>query len=371
MKTYLFAICGRKPQVITETLYALHQQGMHVDAIRVLTTRIGKDLCIGQLLRANDGEYLRYLDEYGFDRAAIDFSARHVKSVLNEDGSEIDDIDTEEENELFLQLCMEDAFSLTSDPQNRVLFSISGGRRTMGTCLSLAAQCYARPHDRIYHLLLTPGEFESCRDFFYPPRQPKMIEVRTRQGQPCLMETSLAEITLVPVPFFPLRGHLTQQMLRQPERPSSLMLSLIRETRHELIIDLVQKTITWKGLELDMSAARLSLYTLLAQFKKHGTCQRTTCQECESCFLPFEQLSTLQADLTELYRRISTREIGKVGIVNLDNLEFNSYRSKINKEITLCFGEYEARKLHIESIGTRPGVRYGLRLNREQIRIIS
>jgi CRISPR-associated protein Csx14 len=371
MKTYLLTICGSKPQVITETLYALHQQGIQVDAIRILTTRAGKDACIGQLLRDGDGEYHRYLSEYGHSHHRIDFSARHVKAVLNEDGTEIDDIDTEEENERFLQLCMDDAFDLTSDPQNRVLFSIAGGRRTMGTCLSLAAQCYARPHDRIYHVLLNPSEFESCRDFFYPPRQPRIIEVRNRQGQPCMMETSLAEITLVPMPFFPLRGHLTQQMLRQPESPAALMLSLIRETKHELVVDLVQRKIVWKGIELDLSAARLALYTLLAQAKKDGACNRSTCQECESCYLTFEQISGRQEELTRLYQRISTREIGKSGIVNLDSLEFNSYRSKINKEIALCFGEYEARKLQIESFGARPGVRYGLRLNKERILIVS
>ncbi|NLV24760.1 MAG: TIGR02584 family CRISPR-associated protein, partial [Deltaproteobacteria bacterium] len=41
MKTVLLAVCGLSPQVITETLYALHQQGRQVDAVRVLTTRQG------------------------------------------------------------------------------------------------------------------------------------------------------------------------------------------------------------------------------------------------------------------------------------------------------------------------------------------
>lgn len=371
MKTYLVAVCGVTPQVITETLYALHQQGTQVDAISILTTRSGKDACIGQLLRAEDGEYFRYLAEYGYGPDRIDFSPRHVKAVLNEDGTEIDDIDTEEENERFLQMCMEEAFALSRDPHSRVLFSIAGGRKTMGACLSLAAQCYARPQDRIYHVLLTPAEFESCRDFFYPPKVPRMADVRSRDGHACQMETSLAQITLVPMPFFPLRSHLMPQMLRQPESPAALMLSLVREIKHELAIDLVQRKLVWKGVELDMSPSRLALYSLLAIRKKDSDCQRSSCQECESCYLTFDQISERQGELTRLYQRMTTRELGKAGIVNLDTLEFNSYRSKINKEITFGFGEYEGRKLQIESCGPRLGLRFGIRLDKKRIRIVS
>ena len=370
MKTYLLAISGLAPQIITETLYALHQQGTTVDCIRILTTRSGKDACIGQLLRADDGEYYRYLAEYGIDQDTIDFSPRHVIAVLNEDGTEIDDIDTEEENERFLRLCMEETFALTADPENRVFFSIAGGRRTMGACLTLAAQSYSRPQDRIYHVLISPGEFGRSRDFFYPPKQSRFIEVTTRQGQPCRMDTSLAKVTLVPMPFFPLRGHLTQQMLRHPESPAALMLSLIREKKHELVIDLNRRTLTWKGVEIDVSAARLAIYALLAQAKKDGDCNRSSCHECEVCFLTFEQISERQGELTRLYQRMTTRELGKGGIVDLDNFEFNSYRSKINKEIVLGFGEYEARKLQIESVGVRPGVRYGINLDKNCILIV-
>lgn len=371
MKTYLVAVCGLSPQVITETLYSLHQQGMKVDAIRILTTRRGKDACIGQLLRADDGEYFRYLAEYDYNPESIDFSPRHVMAVLNEDGTEIDDIDTEEENERFLQLCMEEAFKLTDDSGHRVFFSIAGGRRTMGACLSLAAQCYARPQDRIYHVLLSPSEFDSCRDFFYPPQESRMIEVRTRDGQPCRMETSLAQITLVPLPFFPLRGHLTQQMLKNPESPATLMLSLIREPKHELTVDLLQRKLIWKGVELDLSASRMALYAFFAKLKKESNCKRTSCQECAGCHLSYAQVVDRQKELTRLYQTFSTRETGNVGIVGLKPYDLNSYRSKINSLIEFTFGSYDGPKfLEIGSYGEHPA-RYGLRLDRGRIRIVS
>lgn len=43
MKNILLAVCGLTPQVITETLYALHQDQRKVDAIHVITTRNGKE----------------------------------------------------------------------------------------------------------------------------------------------------------------------------------------------------------------------------------------------------------------------------------------------------------------------------------------
>ncbi|TLM65384.1 MAG: TIGR02584 family CRISPR-associated protein [Deltaproteobacteria bacterium] len=381
VKTYLLAVCGLSPQIITETLYGLHQQGVKVDVIRILTTRPGKDACIGQLLRAGDkkeeadGEYFRYLREYDIDSATIDFSPRHVEAVCNEDGTEIDDIDTEEENELFLNFCMEKAFELTKEPENTVLFSIAGGRRTMGVCLGLAAQCYARPHDRIYHVLVAPGAFDSCRDFFFPPKQSKLIDVRTRDGYPCRMQTELAQITLVPLPFFPLRGQLTPQMLKQPETPASLMLSLVRETKHELTVDLTQRKLVWKGVELDLSAAQMALYALLAKAKKEADCSRRSCQECESCYLTVKEMAARQKELNGIYSRMTKRElVGRGGLFKICSLDFNPYRTKINKEINYCFGDYEGRKLQIESHGQRTHnsqLRYGIRLDRARIKIIS
>lgn len=372
MKTFLVAVCGLTPQVVTETLYALHQQGTQVDAVRILTTRLGKDACIGQLLRADDGEYFRYLKEYGISPETIDFAPRHVMAVLNEDGTEIDDIDTEEENERFLHFCMKQAFELTKDAGSRVLFSIAGGRKTMGACLTLAAQCYARSQDRIYHVLLAPAEFESCRDFFFPPRESKLVDVRTRDGQPCRMETELAQITLVPLPFFPLRSHLTPQMLEHPESPAALMLSLVRETKHELTVDLTQKKLVWKGVELDLSAAQMALYALLAKAKKETECSRSSCQECESCYLTVAEMAARQKELNEIYSRMTKRElVGRGGIIKICSLDFNPYRTKINKEINYCFGDYEGRKLQIESCGQRSQVRYGIRLDKARIKIVS
>lgn len=370
MKTVLLAVCGLSPQIITETLYALHQQGQRIDAVRILTTRAGKDACIASLFRDGDGHWRRYLDEYGLAANAPDFSPRSLLAVADAQGREMDDISSENDSERFLRACMEQAFELTRHADQRVLFSIAGGRKTMGACLALAAQCYGRSQDRVYHVLVQPTEFEGCRDFFFPPRPPRLLEVRNREGRPCFMDSAQAEVTLVPMPFFSLRGHLTPSLLRQPENPATLMLSLVREDKPELTVDLREKNLVWKKTECDLSAAPLALYALLALHKQQSGCTHADCQNCRDCFLTPEQILERQDELTRLYRRLTTREPVASGITGLDTEYFQSYRSKINRAILLCFGDHEGRQLSIERVGERPNSRYGILLDRRRIKVV-
>jgi len=102
MKNILLAVVGLSPQVITETLYALHQSGREVNAIHVITTRQGKEKINAHLLSPRDGRYYQYLREYGIDRRSIDFGFDNVHTVKDHHGIEIDDITGEEENEWLL-----------------------------------------------------------------------------------------------------------------------------------------------------------------------------------------------------------------------------------------------------------------------------
>ncbi|KAF0155225.1 MAG: cytoplasmic protein [Syntrophaceae bacterium] len=197
MPNILLAITGLSPQVITETLFALHQQRALVDEIHIITTRIGREHINAHLLASGSGQFYRYLAEYGIDKATISFSHQHLHIICDENGIEIDDISTEEENEILLKKCLELSYRLTSRSDTTVFFSIAGGRKTMSACLMVAAQMYARPQDRIYHVLVSP-EFESSRDFYYPPKKSTPLELRDAKGQKVIKETSYADVKLVP-----------------------------------------------------------------------------------------------------------------------------------------------------------------------------
>lgn len=373
MKRVLLAVCGLTPQVITETLYALHREGRMVDAVRVLTTRAGKGVINAHLLQPEGGEYYRFMNDYGIDVGTVDFAHRHVITAADEYGTEMDDIGTEEESELFLRYCMELAFELTLDPDASVYFSIAGGRKTMGASLALAAQCYGRPQDRIFHVLVSP-EFESSRDFFYPPPVSRLVTLHDQLRQPYQKETRYARISLVSMPFFPVRDRLSDRMLREAETPTALMMSLVKEARQDLMIDLRARTVTWKGVQCDMMPAHLALYVFFALFKKERDCSRSGCRGCDECFLSAVDVLDHQEQITGLYKKICSsrcvEEMSDGGVCSLSSENFNSYRSKIKRILEQGFGAHELKHLEIASVGRRPGVRYGISLDRARIRIV-
>jgi CRISPR-associated protein Csx14 len=373
MKRILIAVCGLTPQVITETLYALHLQGRGPDSVRILTTRQGKAACNANLLSPTDGAYYRLLDEYGVARDRIDFSARHIMTPYDETGREPDDIAGEEESEQFLQLCMEQVFDATRHDDCQVFFSIAGGRKTMGACLTLATHCYGRPQDRLFHVLVSP-EFESNRDFFYPPNESTEITLRDSEGQPYRKETRFARITLVAIPFFSIRERLMERHLKQPETPASLMLSLVREKRPELTVDLPGRKLVWKGVECDLMSARLALYAFFALLKKDAGCRKTGCKGCDDCFVPVSGIFEREGTIADLYRRIEPGKdhdaMSDTGIHAISAENFNAYKSKLRRDLERAFGPLEADRLEIATRGRRPNTRYGLLLEREQIRIV-
>ncbi len=373
MKRVLIAVCGLTPQVITETLYALHQQRRMPDAIRVLTTRQGKAACNAHLLSPADGAYYRLLDDYDIPRDRIDFSPHHILAPADELGREADDIAGEEESEQFLQLCMEQIFKASGDVDNQLYFSIAGGRKTMGACLTLAAQCYGRPQDRLYHVLVSP-EFESSREFYFPPRESREITLQDAKGQPYRKETRFAKITLVSVPFFSIRDRLTERHMKQPESPASLMLSLVRDKRPELTIDLPGKKLVWKGVECDLMPARLTIYAFFALLKKDTSCSSKSCKGCDDCFVAVSGIFEREGRIADLYRRIEPDKdhdaMSDTGIQAISVENFNAYKSKLRRDLERVFGPIEADRLEIATRGRRPNTRYGLLLEREQIRIM-
>jgi len=373
MKNILLAVCGLSPQVITETLYALYQNYKEIDAIHIITTRDGKEKIFAQLLSGNEGYYHKFLNDYGIDSSSIDFGPENIHTLKDEHGNELADIITEDDNEKLLKKCLELAFLFTSDPNTSVFFSIAGGRKTMSACLMVAAQMYGRPQDRIYHVLVSP-EFESNRDFFFPPKTPKMIKLIDKQGNPFYKSTKYAEVTLVPIPFVSIRKQLSKDYLTQPKDPGTLMLSLIKEKETKLIVNMIDSKIIYKDLETDMMPTRMALYAFFILRKKNCSKDTKHCGICHDCFLDLQGIFNEQETISELYKKISKnyeiRNISDTGILNLDTANFNSYKSRINSDIRRVFGALALKEIGISSIGKRPNTRYGILLDKSKIEIV-
>jgi CRISPR-associated protein Csx14 len=356
MKNILLAVTGLSPQVITETLYALHQSSRHVDAIHVITTRDGKEKIFAELFSGGNGHYYKYLDEYGIKPASIDFGHRNIHVITDEHGIEFPDIVRESDNEQLLKKCMDLTFYFTKDPETAVFFSIAGGRKTMSSCLTLAAQMYGRSQDRLYHVLVSP-EFESNRNFFYPPQKSQAIELRDNQGQPFFKETRYAQVNLIHIPFVSVRDNLSGDMLKEPKDPGTLALSLIREETSRLIVNLISGKIVYKKVEMDMMPAHLALYAFFAMQKKNCSKEVETCGNCIDCFLDIHSIYENQKEINDLYKRISGSrpldEMSDTGIVNLSSDNFNTYKAKIKANLLGRFGPYALKELEIASDSAR------------------
>jgi len=373
MKNILLAVTGLSPQVMTETIYALHQNYQTLDEIHIITTRTGKEKIYSELIGGNKGHFYKYLEEYGFKKNQILFNHSHVHVISDEYGNELEDISTAYDNERLLEKCLELAFKFTADENTAVFFSVAGGRKTMSSCLTLAAQLYGRPQDRLYHVLVSP-EFENNRDFFYPHRKSRKIKLFDRKGQPYYKETKFADVSLVHIPFISIRHLLSPDQLKGPEDPGTLMLSLVKEKEPSLTVDLPAKKISYKNIELDMMPSHMALYAFFALQKKECREDQDNCIGCQDCFMDIYSIIDNPETISKIYRKISgTRpceEMSSSGITGLTAENYRSLRSKINKLFIKYFGHGAAQKIEITTTGTRPDTKYGILMDKTKIRIM-
>jgi len=368
MANILLAIAGLSPQVITETLYALHQEGTRIDEIHVIATRIGCDRLNASLFTPIDGKFHAYLKEYCINPNSINFSPHTIHVLRDETGNPLNDIAGEEDNEILLKMCLELTHDFTRSEKDTLYFSIAGGRKTMSACLMVAAQMYGRPQDRIYHVLVSP-EFESHEEFFYPPVKPVLLQLRDAQGQRIFKETSYAKVTLVPIPFISVRKSITDQRTGRVKTPEQLMRFLIKEKSHSLVVNLQQGKVIYKKKELKMMPSRLALYAFFIRRKLQCIKQQAGCRDCTDCYVDFQQISNEQQSITEFYKHLGGSAENK-GICALEKDSLRAYVSKIRQDIQKSFGATAAEQLGVESVGKRPDTLYGIKMERRKMRLI-
>jgi len=371
MKTILLAVCGLSPQVITETLYALHQNGRRVDAIHAITTRQGKERIFATLLAGQTGHFYQYLRDYGMGENAIEFGPHTIHVITDPFGIETADITSQRDNETLLADCLRLTHRFTSDSDTSVYFSIAGGRKTMSACLTCAAQLYGRPRDRLYHVLVSP-EFERSPDFFYPPRKSRRIALLDPQGRTHYMHTRDAEVTLVPLPFVSIRDRLAPHMLDKPLDPGTLMLSLVQDELPRLTVNVKERKLIYKRIEIDLQPTWMALYVFFVMVKKGFACEKPCQPDCSDCFQERQDID--QDQISDVYCRIAgsrpVAEMSNSGINSLNNENFNSYKTRIRAELEKHLGPNAIKELEIASVGKRPNTRYGILMPRDRIEII-
>lgn len=206
----LLAVTGLSPQVVTETLYALAKDPATAfipTEVHLLTTATGKDLARAALLHPDGGQFHALLADYPqLGRPRFDENGIHV--ICSADGTPLPDIRTPDENAAAADAITALMAQLTRAGDVALHVSIAGGRKTMGFYLGYAFSLYARPQDRLSHVLVS-SPFESHPEFFYPPATPRRLSTRDNRH----IDTADALVTLAEIPVVRLRHGLPHALL--------------------------------------------------------------------------------------------------------------------------------------------------------------
>lgn len=163
----VIALCGLSPQVVTETIWALLKAGKKIGALHVITTDIGKQLFDQKITRGNNIlENLWSL--FGHDLAQVAEVNFHI--IKNSRAETIPDILSVDDHLSATELIGEKIWSVTRPGMQPLHASAAGGRKTMSIMLSTAMSLYARPQDRLSHVLASP-DIERDPIFLYPHKR--------------------------------------------------------------------------------------------------------------------------------------------------------------------------------------------------------
>ena len=180
----LIAVLGISPAILTETIYHLarRREPWKPASVHVVTTTTGAGF-IDALLLGRE----RFYRGRTIEPAEARWEA-FCEEVLGEPlpmpeplipergGRSIEDVRDPDDDEALANLCYDTVERLTRDGLP-LIGSIAGGRKTMSAHLMTAFSTYARPQDRLFHVLVQPPSYETERSFFYPTAETPDVEL--------------------------------------------------------------------------------------------------------------------------------------------------------------------------------------------------
>jgi CRISPR-associated protein (TIGR02584 family) len=368
----LVAVAGLTPQVITETLYYLTQKRdppVVIAEIHVLTTEPGRRRIRTDLLTPDGGHFYAFCQEYDLDPTTITFDAERIHVLTDAAGVPLDDIRTAADSTAVADQILALIRRLTDDPTTRLHCSLAGGRKTLSALLGFALQLYGRPQDTLLHVLVDEA-FENHANFFYPSRQPRLIQIRDGRE----LDARTARVTVAEIPYVRLRDKLFGS---QPTSPTGFVqviahaqqtLDLLPNPAVLLIIP-KNRRIYIGQVEIPLRPIELVLYTQLALVRvRQG--------EGGDGFLSLDAIESLQDELLRRYEQLYGRDSGRVVALRekwatgFPRDSVRSHFANIKRKIEAAVPDRLQASLYtVESQGPYGATRYGLRLRPEKIDI--
>ncbi|HAS6242234.1 CRISPR-associated ring nuclease Csm6 [Vibrio vulnificus] len=259
MKNVLVAVVGASPQVLTETLYALHTQGKSFpEEVYVITTLNSKELLVEGLFARGHWQHL--IDEYQLPD--ITFNDEHIWVISDSFGNQLEDAKGEKDQAVMADFITRKIAELTADSEISVHASIAGGRKTMAFYMGYAMSLYGREQDSLSHVFVD-DEFEFIKDFYFPTRSDNWIEGKKLGSK---LNTKNATVTLAEIPFVRMRKQLNNELLSQFEEASfSKTVARMNAAQHPLNIQISYKarTLSTLGVDVKLSGRLLAMYLFM------------------------------------------------------------------------------------------------------------
>jgi CRISPR-associated protein (TIGR02584 family) len=269
MKNILLAITGASPQVVTETLYALHAEGKALpDEMYIITTLGTKAMLMDGLFE--QGHLAALQDEY--QMPGLKFDKSHIWLIEDENGQPIDDAKSIADQTYMADFITRKVYELTEQADTAIHASIAGGRKTMAFYLGYAMSLLGRPQDTLSHVFVN-DEFEFVRDFYYPTKQVNWIDGKSYgRCEPPKIDTSTAQITLAEIPFVRMRQSVDPQLISSMGELSFSQtvatLNSVHSQSLTLVLNNKAKSISIAGIDIKLTGKEFAFYHWLLSLSK-------------------------------------------------------------------------------------------------------
>jgi CRISPR-associated protein (TIGR02584 family) len=330
----MLAVTGMSPQVITETLFGLHQKGRPLPKrLYIITTEKGKEqvwLTLGVSSPNSTNKLEQFLKDYHLP--PIEFSEENIWVVKDKYGQPLLETDDEQGHHLMADLIVEKVRQLTSNGKPPLHASLAGGRKTMTFFLGYAMSLYGRVSDELSHVLVSKG-FENLLDFFYPTPYDSPITSSKNQ----LINAKDAKVSLSNIPFVRMREDTPQAIIDGQKSYSELIDSInAAKQKPTLHIDAPKRTLICNGTAIKLQPSLFYFYLWLVEhYKNNG----------EGWTIPSELGELHHANAFSRIYELYNDEY-KVEILYENNFQtgmtknfFVTKKSKVNSEIKKALGK--------------------------------
>ncbi len=370
-RNILVSVSGMSPAVVTETLYALvvtESPAFVPDEIHVITTLQGKNKILQELLDPQQGVFHQFIADYQPGRS-IRFDADTVHVIGQEivqkatpfsqlagaPGKvlqQLDDITTADDNEAAANTIYRVLRELKSQPGTRLHASVAGGRKSMSFYMGHAFSLLADADDQLSHVLVSePFENPQLR-FYYPPREPRLLNWTDRQGQMQQVSTEQADVKLAHLSVLKLGALLGKDWPEKAQESFSFAVTLaqaaVQPPRLKVVLspkrdsDFLIGSLFLCGETIKLSPLEFVVFAMFAL-----TCHY---QADEQLFDGAELDPDSMPD--ELWEAFSNDLRGK-RFDSLKKKDFKSIYSRIHEALSEVIGSAAARHFRIETVGKK------------------